>query len=280
LKTVYQINGSPAIGSDGTVYIGSYDGKLYAFNNRPVIASVNPNSGNQGQTLSNIIITGTNFTGATAISFGAGIMVNGFTVVSDTQITASITIAAGASPGTRDVSVTTPNGTGTINNGFTVNELPVEEEEAAAGTLSNWNPDSSSSVPEQIITSPPRISVKNVNVQPQQAQADQPVIIYAAIANGGEQSGSYTAELKINGQVEEIKTGTVGSHSAVPLEFAISRSEPGTYEIDINGQQSYFTITGEQSSIDSSRMIFITGLIACVMGIVLVTVLLYRRRSI
>jgi cobalamin biosynthesis Mg chelatase CobN len=128
--------------------------------------------------------------------------------------------------------------------------------------------------------SPPRISVKNVNVQPRQAGADQPVTVYASIANSGDQSGSYTAELKINGQVEDVQTGRVSSHSAVPLEFAISKSEPGTYQVDINGQQSYFTVTGEQSSMDSSRMIFIIGLIACVIGVIVVVVLLYRRRSI
>ncbi len=52
---------SPAIASDGTLYIGSDDKKLYAFGSSPHIASVNPNSGIQGQTLNNVIITGNNF---------------------------------------------------------------------------------------------------------------------------------------------------------------------------------------------------------------------------
>ena len=253
--------------------VNYHDDNISVLINTPVINSVTPDNGEQGQTIA-VIITGTGLTDVVAINFGAGIMVNGFTVDFDTQITASITIAAGASIGTRNVSVTTPGGTSTLNNGFTVNQ-PAQE---GADKFTLLNTDSSSSAPEQIITGPPRISVKNV--QPQQTQADQPVIIYASIANGGEQSGSYTAELKINGQVEEIKTGRVGSHSAVPLEFEVSRSEPGTYEVDINGQQSYFTVSGEQSSVDSSRMIFIIGLIACAIGVVVATVLLYRRRSV
>jgi len=33
------INSSPTIGSDGTVYVGSYDGKLYAINGSGTLAS-------------------------------------------------------------------------------------------------------------------------------------------------------------------------------------------------------------------------------------------------
>jgi titin len=89
----------------------------------PTISTVSPNSGVQGQTL-NVTITGTYFTGAITVSFGSGITVNSFTVDSATQITANITIDAAATPGTRDVSVTTPQGTATKTGGFTVNLPP------------------------------------------------------------------------------------------------------------------------------------------------------------
>ncbi|GAI53247.1 unnamed protein product, partial [marine sediment metagenome] len=85
----------------------------------PTVTSVSPDSGEQGATLE-VTIGGTNFTGATAVSFGTGITVNSFTVVSATQITASISISATATLGLRDVSVTTPGGTGTLTDGFTV----------------------------------------------------------------------------------------------------------------------------------------------------------------
>jgi PKD repeat protein len=85
----------------------------------PTISSVNPNLGGQGQALT-VIISGSKFTDATAVSFGSGITVNSFNVDSFTQITASITINGSATPGARDVSVTTPGGMATRISGFTV----------------------------------------------------------------------------------------------------------------------------------------------------------------
>ncbi|MBN2099222.1 MAG: right-handed parallel beta-helix repeat-containing protein, partial [Dehalococcoidia bacterium] len=88
----------------------------------PAVTSVLPNQGEQGQTLTGVVIAGTNFVGIESggISFGAGITVNSFTVNSATQITASITIAADATPAARDVTVTNYIGTGTLTGGFTV----------------------------------------------------------------------------------------------------------------------------------------------------------------
>ncbi len=85
----------------------------------PTVTSVDPISGDQGETL-DVTITGTDLNGATEVSFGDGITINSYTVDSDTQVTANITVAGDATPGTRDVSVTTPEGTGTLTDGFAV----------------------------------------------------------------------------------------------------------------------------------------------------------------
>lgn len=72
----------------------------------PVIASVSPTSGPTNG-FTSIMISGSNFTGATAVSF-SGIPASGFTVDSDTQITA---VSPAHAAGTVDVTVTTPGGT-------------------------------------------------------------------------------------------------------------------------------------------------------------------------
>jgi hypothetical protein len=101
-------------GSSGNVVVAnaSGTGTLAGFtyiNTAPTITSFTPTSGKTGQL---ITITGTNFTGATAVRLGST-AASSFTVVSSTSITA--TVGAGASG---SVSVTTASGTGTLA-GFT-----------------------------------------------------------------------------------------------------------------------------------------------------------------
>jgi Bacterial Ig-like domain (group 3)/IPT/TIG domain/Tyrosine-protein kinase ephrin type A/B receptor-like len=73
----------------------------------PVVTGVSPASGPLAGGTS-VTITGSGFTGASAVAFGATAATS-FTVNSDTSITA--TAPAGASVGAVDVTVTTPNGT-------------------------------------------------------------------------------------------------------------------------------------------------------------------------
>jgi hypothetical protein len=89
----------------------------------PTVTGVNPATGNQGATLTGVTLTGTNFTNTTKVSFGGGINVTGFTVVSDTQITADITIANRAFVGTRFVTVVNESGHGTMSAGFSVTKF-------------------------------------------------------------------------------------------------------------------------------------------------------------
>ncbi len=67
-----------------------------------------------------VVITGTDFLTATAVDFGVGITVKSFTVDSDTQITAVISIAAWAPVGPHNVGVTTPYGAAVLVGAFTV----------------------------------------------------------------------------------------------------------------------------------------------------------------
>jgi len=91
----------------------------------PIIASVTPNQANQETTL-NVIITGANFTGASAVNFGPGITTNSFAVPSTNQITANITVTPGATTGPRGVSITAPGGAYNLPDSFTVRQaLPV-----------------------------------------------------------------------------------------------------------------------------------------------------------
>ena len=90
----------------------------------PVVTSVSPSYGDQGASLTGIVIMGANFTGATDVSFGANITTDSFSVVSDTEIHADISIALAAADGLRTVSVTTPIGLGFLASAFMVFSFP------------------------------------------------------------------------------------------------------------------------------------------------------------
>lgn len=88
----------------------------------PELVTVSPASGSLGATL-DVAITGANThfsQGTSTVSFGAGITVNSVTVGSATQLSANITIAGGAAPGARTVTVTTGGEVVSKVNGFTV----------------------------------------------------------------------------------------------------------------------------------------------------------------
>jgi Bacterial Ig-like domain len=92
-------------------------------NGSPVLTTVNPNTGQQGQTNESVTLTG-QFThwvqGTSTASFGAGITVASLTVNSSTSATAVLNIDPAAATGARNVTVTTGGEVVTLNNGFTV----------------------------------------------------------------------------------------------------------------------------------------------------------------
>jgi hypothetical protein len=89
----------------GTSAVSPADEFTYTVAVAPVVTAISPTTGSMaGGTL--VTITGTSFTGATAVDFGT-VPATNVTVVNDTMITAN----SPAATGTVDVTVTTPSGT-------------------------------------------------------------------------------------------------------------------------------------------------------------------------
>jgi len=242
----------------------------------PTVTSVNPAQGMQGETLS-VTITGTKFNGATAVSFGDGITVNSFTVDSDTQIRASITIAANAATGTRNVSVTAPDGVGTLTGGFTVNP-------AAAPAAPPPAPPTPRASPTPLVPpyrlNPAQISLQQLSINPQQITAGQPVTILTNVVNTGGEAGNYNVILKINGQVEQTRTVSVGAYGTQPVKFTTTKAQPGTYTVNIGDQKVSFVVTGAGSSHKGQMdegLLFVVAM-AVIAVLVVLLIIVARRR--
>lgn len=126
----------------------------------------------------------------------------------------------------------------------------------------------------------PTLATQYLSVNPSQIYAGQPVTISTNVVNTGGDTGNYNVALKINGQEEQTRMVSVGPGASYPVKFTITRSQPGTYTVNIDSQQSSFTILGAGSSTGSHQS---GGLIAfLIMGaLVLATavalILTYRR---
>lgn len=122
------------VAADGYVYV-LVDGRLlqvyrYQNANSASITALTPDNGSVG---TSVIITGTGFTGATAVRFN-GVAASSFTVASATAITAVVPVGATTGP----VSITTPNGTATSPANFTVTVAAIANNSISGPTLGEF----------------------------------------------------------------------------------------------------------------------------------------------
>jgi len=108
-----------------------------------------------------------------------------------------------------------------------------------------------------------------------QTYAGQPVVVSTNVVNEGDQAGTYNVVLKINGKVEQQKMVTVGPRLASPVNFTVVKSEPGTYVVSIDNEQTNFVVISQETSRNAGPVIAIFGVIIMLM---FVTVLLLIRR--
>jgi parallel beta-helix repeat protein len=142
-----------------------------------------------------------------------------------------------------------------------VNTVPVAGKSAVpsgAAATTNWS---------WSWTRPPEMSVQYVSVKPQQSYANQPVTVLTNVVNTGDEGGNYNLVLKINGRVEQTRMVSVGPQGTQPVKFTVTKSQPGTYTVDIAGQKGSFTVLGAGSSTGSNQS---SGLIALIVMTVLI----------
>jgi len=113
---------------------------------------------------------------------------------------------------------------------------------AIAAALPPAKPRVSPTIPRPL--NPSRMSVQYVSVNPQQTIANHPVTIITNVVNTGDEAGNLNVALKINGLVEQSRMVSVGPQGTQPVKFTITKAQPGTYTVDILGEQGSFTVLG------------------------------------
>jgi hypothetical protein len=134
--------------------------------------------------------------------------------------------------------------------------------------------DSSPSIPTQSQATAANTKVLTAMAQPTQVIAGQPVKILANVANRGEASGTLTANLTINGTVEESRRLIIGGNTGRAVEFTVARDKPGIYTLDVNGQKAYFTVMSPDGistgKVISYIILGVMGLAILVLGIAII----------
>ncbi|MCX5993153.1 MAG: hypothetical protein NT177_02925, partial [Chloroflexi bacterium] len=183
------------------------------------VTAVDPAYGQTGQTF-DVTIKGTNFSGATSVSFGPGITVNSFTVNSDSKITANITITTGA-VGAMSVTVITPVCRCQLTGGFMAIPLLPNKTggSGGAGTIAA----------KPYI--PPVFVVQNATVAASKAGPGEQVEVTATVTNNGGSNGTTKVILYVNGQEADSKGIALSSGQSTPVSFKVSRNDPGTYSV-------------------------------------------------
>ena len=124
-----------------------------------------------------------------------------------------------------------------------------------------------------------KVYVQYLNVNPGQASADQPVIISTNVVNTGDQAGSLDVVLRINGQTEQTRLVSVGPKATQPVRFTVSRTQPGTYAVNIFDQEGSFTVSGDStpgSKPVNSGVIVVLALMVLVLTAAVLLVLKFR----
>ncbi len=69
-----------------------------------------------------------------------------------------------------------------------------------------------------------------------------PVTVTADVENTGDEVGSIDIVLKVNGVVIETETVVLGAGESTPISWTVTKTTPGTYTIDVNGETATFTV--------------------------------------
>jgi uncharacterized protein YfaS (alpha-2-macroglobulin family) len=89
---------------------------------------------------------------------------------------------------------------------------------------------------------PAAFTLSNLVATPATVDPSIPVTVSVSVKNTGDQSGSTTVELKVNGVVAETKTVTVGAGASTTVTFTVTKDTAGSYTMAVGSLTGSFTV--------------------------------------
>ena len=139
---------------------------------------------------------------------------------------------------------------------------------------------------------PAAFSLSNLAVQPTEIKPGELVTITVTVANTGGTQGSYTVALKLNEVEEAEKSVIVAAGGSEIVTFSVSREEAGSYSVTVDGLSASFTVVApapppppppekvpeKVPAPPGVNWPLVSGIIAVVVGVVLLVFFLWFRR--
>jgi len=123
-------------------------------------------------------------------------------------------------------------------------------------------------LPGEAASEPANLKAAYLLISPEQVMPNQQVKISINIGNDGGSVGARSVALYINGVLEDSQTVTVSPGSSQLVVFTVTRAEPGTYQVLLEGNEGQFTVLGTAGAGHWAGPLGTGGIIAIVVFII------------
>jgi PKD repeat protein len=89
---------------------------------------------------------------------------------------------------------------------------------------------------------PADLGLSNLLIDPMQVLPNQEVVVSANICNSGEERGTKTVSLMVNGEAVDSRTVGVSGGACQQVTFTVARAVPGTYQVAVDGMTGQFSV--------------------------------------
>jgi len=127
---------------------------------------------------------------------------------------------------------------------------------------------------------PAEFEVSDLSVSPSEVEPGESVTVSATVSNVGEESGSYTVELKVDGVVVDSVMVTLDGGASMSVSFTVTSEVEGSHTAEVDGLSGSFTVTAPPPPPPPPKPFpwIWVGLIVVIV-VVVVLYYLYRQRT-